>query len=847
MRNLALILALLLAACRQESREALLAEAGKHLQDGNPRGAVVIYKTCLERFPDDPGTRFALAKAYLDIGKPEQAETELRKLANGSGAPADLQVYLGRAKLAKQAPAEARKAFQAQLAAFPDSASAWEGLGFTELQADAPAKAVEAFERSLALNPGLADARCALVEILMRENDFEQASRQLDQLFEHHPAHHAGMLLLARLEIARDNPEAAAATYAAIMAKHPRDILARSQHALIRLLSANETAPAEEAATKLIATAPKRPEGYRLRGLLELRRGEYAQAINSFQMALKQSPDPASNVLMAEAYLGNGNPEMAISELCLVLDQRPDDAKARWLLATINLRLNRMDEAIAELEKLLQHHPEDTQAQRLIGDTMLSQGALDKSLSVFTALEQKQGATQDTLVRKGIILARQGRTAEAETTLRQAVALDQTALEARVMLATFLKQQGRFDEAEASLDLDNSNPEQKALAYNAQAKLRFQQGRFAETEALLQKAREMAPNMGMTYYNLATLDFKEGRPEKAAYWYRTLLERHPDDVPARLNLASALECHGKNAEAEEQLRVAAATKQLKPMLLLADFYSRNGQTSQALEAIAVCQAVHKDSVPASVLTFRLLLQANDKARAQAELQHLERLDKKRAFSESFTAALKAGAWPEAEILAKKSIEEGPHNAENYLPMARLLEAKGDAVAAQEIIRRGLEADMTNAKARIALAMQLHNAGKNQQALEQLDTLLKPGAPQALAYVSRGIVLQALGENDKAIADYENALRHQGQNLTALNNLALLYADRPSQAPQALDLAWAAYNLDRNAPAVLDTLGYALLKNNHVANAQVILKRALQLSPDDEAIAKHLQLAKTDKQ
>lgn len=840
------LMAFPLGGCRQDTRESLLAEAGTLLRNGNAKGAVVIYKTCLERFPDDASTRFALAKSYLELGKPDQAEAELRKLAGTPGAPQDLPIYLGRAKLAKQLPEEARTAFQTHLATFPDSSLAWEGLGFALLQDSAPDKAADAFKRSLALDPRLTDARCALVEILMRQNSLEQASQQLDQLFEHHPDQHAGMHLLAQIALARDNPEAASAAYAAITAKHPRDILARSQYALIRLLSADETKPAEDAAAKLLATDPNRPEGYRLRGLLELRRGENAQAINSFQLALKQASDPASSILLAEAYLANGNPEMAISALCQVLDERPEDGKARWMLASINLRLGRMDEAVAELEKLLQRDPEDTQAQQVIGEAMFSKGALDKSLAIFNRLEQKQGATKDTLLRKGIILTKQGRMEEAEAALRQAVALEQSDLEARLVLATFLKRQGRFDEAEVSLEPGNASPDQKALAYNAQAKIRLQQGRVSETEALLHKARELAPNIGITYYNLATLDFREGRPEKAAYWYRTLLERHPDDVMARLNLASALECHGKIAEAEEQLRLAATTKQLKPMILLSDFYSRNQLTQKAIEAVNNCQDIYQDSVPVSALKYRLLIKNNNTMEAEIELQHLEKLDKKRAFSECFTIALNAHSWSEAEALAKKNIEEAPLMGESYLPKAKLLEARGDHVAAQNTLLRALEVDPSNVKTKIALAMQFHHRGDSQKALEQLDSLLKSGSPQVQAYVSRGIVHQTIGNAAKAITDYESALRQQSQNLVALNNLALLYADRAGSNSQALDLAWAAYNLDRNDPAVLDTLGYVLLKNNSIKNAKIILTRALQLAPTDAGILEHYEIAKASK-
>lgn len=840
-----LIATLLTAACRQESRESLLAEGAKLVQEGNPKGAIVIYKTSLERFPDDATTRLELAKAYLSIGKPEQAETELGKILTQPGAPADIHLILGRAKLHKRLPEHARSEFAAHLSLFPESAEAWEGIGLASLQEEAFPRAAEAFERALALNPSLPTARCALVELLLGQNNFAEAGHQLDELFISNPHHQAGLHLLARLQIAREDIPAAVATYAAIAAQYPKDVQARSQEAHIRLMALGETQPAENAAKTLIASYPNRPEGYRLKGLLELKKGDAPQAINSFQQALKHAPDKASNVLLAQAYVANGNPEMAITELCSVLDQAPDDVRARLMLANLNMRLNRMDEAIAELEKLLRRHPDDSVARRMFGDALLSRGELDKGLSIFTSLENDQGPTAETQLRRGVILAAQGRTTEAEVLLRQAVALDAASMESRLVLATFLKQLGRFDEAEASLDLGDTDPGKAALACNAQAKIRFQQGQLAETAALLQKARALAPDLAMTYHNLALVDFRAGRPDQAAHWYRALLDRHPDDLPARLSLATALEALGQTDEAQEQLRKAAASKQLKPMLSLADFQSRYGQSAQALETIDACLAANKEAQPALILKTRVLLAAGNAAGAQAALQKLESSDKAAAFSERFRAALQAKHWDAAEALAKKHIEEAPRSADHYLPMARLREAQEDLAGAVSTLQRGMEADAHNIQAQISLALLLHKSGKSQQALEQLGRILQTKTPPVAAYTTRGLIRQALNDSDGAIADYEQALRLQDQNLVALNNLALLYAERPATVSKALDLAWTAYNLDRGTPAIIDTLGYAMLKNNRPDNALLLLTRAVTMAPGDQDIVAHLNTAKNN--
>lgn len=844
LKILILFFALIVAACNKESHESLLAEGAKLIKEDNAKGAVVIYKTCLERFPNDSETRFELAKAYLQIGKPDQAENEMRKLLDMGTARPEVQLLMGKIKLAQRKPVPARNEFQAYLKQAPQSGEAWEGIGLTHAQEKAVDQAKQAFEHALALDPSLSVARCELVAILLDQSNLADAKQQLDELFSHHPEHQVGMHLLARLQIAQEDVEKAAATYETIKDKHPQDVLARSQEAFIKLLALGQTQPAQAAAQYLLAHSPNRPEGYRLKGLLELNGNDLNQAITSFQQALKQGPDVASNMLLAQAYLANGNPEMAISELSLVLDQRPDDTRARLMLANLHMRLNRMDEAIAELERLLQLHPDNAQGKRLLGDAMALHGDLDKSLSLYNSVESTWGPSQDIHLRKGVILAENGQANEAEVVLRQAVDQAPASIEPRAVLATFLKMQGRFDEAVSALDLSQGTPDQTALAMNAKARIRFQQGQMAETEALLQKAREVDPDVTATYHNLALLDIRSGRLDRAVDWYRQALARSPQDIAARLSLAEGLESLGQIDEALTELRQAADSKQVRAYLGLADFLSRHGQPGQAISVLETCLEEHNNFRPALILKARLLLSSGDETGGQAALKKLELLDKEVAFSERFRAALQAKRWDKAESLASKRIEEAPRDAGHYLPMAKLREAQGDLAGAQNVLRQGLAADKANPQALTTLALLLHKSGDTLQALELLAKAIQTEPNSDFALTARGLVKQAQGDAKGAMTDYEKALLLRRQNHVALNNLAMLYADSPGTAPRSLELAWTAYVLERANPSVLDTLGYAMIRNNQGENAVSILTQAARLAPKDQNIAQHLSMAKS---
>ena len=55
----------------------------------------------------------------------------------------------------------------------------------------------------------------------------------------------------------------------------------------------------------------------------------------------------------------------------------------------------------------------------------------------------------------------------------------------------------------------------------------------------------------------------------------------------------------------------------------------------------------------------------------------------------------------------------------------------------------------------------------------------------------------------------------------------------------LELAAKAFRVKPNVPQIIDTLGYALLKNGETENSIVFLEKASNMLPDEAAIQLHL--------
>jgi Flp pilus assembly protein TadD len=76
---------------------------------------------------------------------------------------------------------------------------------------------------------------------------------------------------------------------------------------------------------------------------------------------------------------------------------------------------------------------------------------------------------------------------------------------------------------------------------------------------------------------------------------------------------------------------------------------------------------------------------------------------------------------------------------------------------------------------------------------------------------------------------------------ALNNLAYLSAAGYGSKEEALRLAISAYKQEPGNAGILDTLGFALLKNNRLEDAKKVLEKAATVLSKNPTVHYHLAL------
>ncbi|MBC7982671.1 MAG: tetratricopeptide repeat protein, partial [Candidatus Obscuribacterales bacterium] len=215
-------------------------------------------------------------------------------------------------------------------------------------------------------------------------------------------------------------------------------------------------------------------------------------------------------------------------------------------------------------------------------------------------------------------------------------------------------------------------------------------------------------------------------------------------------------------------------------------------------------------------------------------------------SDLSTVAL--AAWLDIERGAKASAaariaalrKQQPDEPRVRLAQGEILMAVGDPQAAVEAFESALKqmpASNVAFKAYLARA-----AAKLPNTTGPLEGYVESHPRDVSARAALAQALQESGQAGPAIKQYEKLLADGGPSAIALNNLAWLYHQVGDQ--RALATARQAVHLAPGNPAVVDTLGWILIRQNQAQEGVAILKTVLSRAANQSEIHYHYAVGLT---
>lgn len=839
--SLLLMVLLCFAACSSKTKETLYAEGVKQLDASNPAGAVVYFKNALAKDGNFGEARFQLAKAYAVLGKNELAEKEFTKVLKQYPSRDEVLLELARVNNAMGRGEQAFGFGERYLARQPGTVAGLEALGISCAVRKKYQEARGYLERALDAEPGRVATKLELASVNLVAGRVQEAKALLNEVIQAEPRNAKAYSMLAVVEKRAGNNDKAVSLYRSILQFAPGDSVARYKIGLIQV-EEGQLEEAERAADQLVKQFPKKGDGYRLKGLVSFYRKKYGDAVASLQQSIKLDPTLEGYHFLGLCYYNQGQLESALSQFRFILDKLPSARQARLMTAQTLLVQKRTDDAIVEIKKVLAADDADAAAHNLLGSAYLAQGLFEeglRELNLATKLDPKLVAAY---LKKGAFFFSRGKNAQGETELVTAVKVAPDLLNNRLLLASYYQRQGKGDMALSLLKSGLTGVEADAPLLNAMAALHFAADRKADGVRSLEEAKRVAPSFPASYQNLAGFYAASGEYQKALAEFALLLKREPGNLSALLGSATLSEISGREGDAIRFYQAATLTKAPDAFLALAGYHHKKGASEQALEVLDQAIELSPAALAPLEAKGRILMARKEHKKALKAFDELEARDEEQGVALKIEAYLAMQQGAKAVEQAQRLIAKRPWSAQGHLVLGSVYQSTGDLPSALGEAARAIKADPKSVEARLFLGKlyQLQKEYAKASAAYQDALKIKPDSPQAEFML--GALCDVTGRKKEAVARYRAILARSGNFAPALNNLAYLCADGYGAKEEALRLAIGAFRLRPGDAGVMDTVGYALLRNGRAAEAVSVLERAAALLPNDTTVSYHLGLA-----
>jgi len=372
----------------------------------------------LELAPKDGKSQMILARVYWSRGQEAEAIATFESALKLD--PAAIDAILSLTELiAPKDPKRARVMLERFLAGNPEhAAKVLHELAKLDAQEAKYPAAVEKLRRAISLDEAESDpVRMTLGQVYEVSRDTEAALVEYRKVLSAMPDDYELWAHIAELEAARGDDAAARAEYLRLKEKRPDDAGAAAWLAA----DAERAGDFRKAAGYLKDSAALKedPTVHLRLGYYQLQSGGVKDAMRTLGEARVRWPkDDRIAYYLALGHDDLGERAQAVALLREVLSLKPEDREARWQLATILEKMDKIAEAETEFRKLLLSKPDDAPAMNYLGYALVDRGLklAEAEALIRGALELEPGnaAYRDSL---GWALFKQGRSTEAVSEL----------------------------------------------------------------------------------------------------------------------------------------------------------------------------------------------------------------------------------------------------------------------------------------------------------------------------------------------------------------------------------------------------------------------------------------------
>lgn len=457
----------------------------------------------------------------------------------------------------------------------------------------------------------------------------------------------------------------------------------------IQLFGANRLDEALQAFRKAHSQAPHDPTPLSYTGLIWLREGRYAQALQPLAEAERLDAKDSG----VHLNLGNALDKLrrygdALAQFQSAARLAPRSAAAYYDMGGVYCEMQNLPQAIRMYRSAAVLARQDPEIQNNLGYALEAAGHLPAALAAYRRAVQLDPQNATYLLNLALAyrslaqiyqsspIAWKERAAQrywlqSRIALSRAAAANPQDVRIRETYATTLEEMKRDSDAMAQWEkaADLAPAAYGPLLHLGMVEARL--GRYRQASEALQRALNVQPNKPEALRVLAYAQFKAGRYAAAAASYELLTRATPNDMDAWTNLGAALQQDGRESDAMNVLQTAihrgGSGPQLAPLHRAVGYY----------------------------LLLRGDAQSLDQARKEYELAAQGQPSSPDAYNGLGLVDQKKGALAQAVADFKRAVALNPADADAYNNIGVVYELQGDKADAESSYRKALAADPGN--------------------------------------------------------------------------------------------------------------------------------------------------------
>lgn len=868
--------ATLLWACG-EKPDALLTSAKDYLDKNDPKAAIIQIKNALQQNPELAEARFLLGKALLASGDASGAAVELRKALQAS-YPADVAApLLAQAMLSSGQGGKLASEFEkVELKSADAKADLQTSLAISQLSLGQVEKAKSLLGAALALKPGFPRAVLVQAELAVAARDYDQGLKLVASVLSKDAGNVDALKLKGDILSRQGDADGAIAAFRQAVERRSDFALAHSALILV-LLQQGKLDEARQQMEAMKKSAPKSRSTLMAEAGYWFETKDWKKTLEVLQEVLKFVPDdPGAVLLSGLSHFQMNSLAQAEEYLSRAIKVGANTAQARRVLTVTYLRLGQPAKALETLSPLLETADEDSDLLALAGQVYMQNGQPKKAEGYFaraSALDPNDMAKKTSLALTHIA---SGRPDAGLSELERISAADGGIKADMALIASAIRGKD-YAKALKAIDVLERKKADDPLPFALRGMVLTAKGDVLAGRKNYEKALALKPSYFPAAASLAALDMRDRKPEDARRRLEGVLAADPKNVLAMLALAEISGRTGASSDVvsgqiskaiqaaptsvmarlalinhhlsikDAKKAVAAAQDALgsipnEPRLLdaLARAQMAAGDPNQALATLQKVEAIAPDSPQLYLRMAEVQYAVKDKDGAAKSLRRIldGRPDYLPAQQGLIKLALEAGKADEAKAILDQVKKQRPKEAVAYMiegDIAVSRKAWSEAAAAYRAGLKVVPATEVAAK----LYSSLLAAGKSAEAEKFAEGWIADHKDDAVFRLHLGDIANRQQDYPRAVRHYQAVLQRQPDNVAVLNNLA--WSLGQMKDPRALDFAEKANKLAPDNAAVMDTLGALLAEKGEVGKAVSVLRKAIELAPQQPLI--RLSLAK----